>query len=74
MVDLTHYSTTPTLQSFLLPIRHWRHAAGNAGLGQLGFVDRADLPRLILVIHHCATFAFRDGGEIILADATLAAA
>src|SRR2546426_7538371 len=57
----------------LLPIRHRRHAGWNTGLGQLGFVNRADFPRLILVIHHRTAFTFRDGGEIIFADATLAA-
>src|SRR5262245_35715073 len=58
----------------LIPIGHRRHSAWNTALRQLGFIDGAHLRRFIFVIHDSAAFAFRDGGEIILVDATLAPA
>src|SRR5262245_63024400 len=65
---ILQYCTSPIFDAYLLPIRHRRHSALNAGLRQLGFVDGADFPRLIFVIHDGAAFAFRDSGEIVLAD------
>src|SRR5215510_854706 len=71
---ILQYCTFPIFDAYLLPIRHRRHSAWNAALRQLGFIDGAHLRRFIFVIHDSAAFAFRDGGEIILADATLAPA
>src|SRR5215813_3602805 len=71
---ILQYCTSPIFDAYLLPIRHRRHSAWNAALRQLGFIDGAHLRRFIFVIHDSAAFAFRDGGEIILADATLAPA
>src|SRR5215510_10257855 len=71
---ILQYCTSPIFDAYLLPIRHRRHSAWNAALRQLRFIDGAHLPWFIFVINDSAAFAFRDGGEIILADATLAPA